>query len=264
MGQLPPIRRQVVVPAGAEVAFAVFTDEIGTWWPVGDGHSVFGAGASVGLREREVVETAPDGQQALWGTILDWEPPRRLRMSWHPGRGPERATEVEVRFEPVGGDRTLVTLEHRGWERLDDPRGTRANYNQGWPNVLGRYAAHRTGAGAGSPREVRRLASDVRPGEEAWLVLVHTPGAAIADGGSVFAHPDFREHLAFLRRLLDDGVLVGAGPVEPDRGEGMTVVRLKHGDGVADLVRRAQDDDLSVARELLQVRVRPWQVALAG
>jgi uncharacterized protein YndB with AHSA1/START domain len=207
-----------VVPAGAEVAFAVFTDEIGSWWPVELGHSVFGAGANVTLRDRQVVETSPDGeQQAVWGTIVDWEPPRRLRMTWHPGHGPERATEVEVRFEPVGGDQTLVTLEHRGWERLADPWGTRRAYNQGWPAVMGRFVA-------------QAPAQALTTGEEAWLLLAHTPGAALAGtssaGGSLFTHPDFGEHLAFLRRLAADGVLVAAGPVDPDRGEGLTVVRL--------------------------------------
>jgi uncharacterized protein YndB with AHSA1/START domain/uncharacterized protein YciI len=251
VAQIPPVRRQVVVPAGAEVAFAVFTDEIGSWWPVELGHSVFGAGAAVNLRDRQVVETSPDGQEeAVWGTILDWEPPRRLRMTWHPGRGPEVVTEVEVRFEQVAGDQTLVTLEHRGWERLGDPLAARRGYNVGWPTVLDRYLAHAPTEGGNA-------------GDEAWLVLAHTPGAALAEG-SVFAHPEFGEHLAFLRRLADEGVLVAAGPVDPDRGEGMAVVRLKDPAGVAELTRRAQDEDLSVARELLQVRVRPWGVALAG
>jgi uncharacterized protein YndB with AHSA1/START domain/uncharacterized protein YciI len=252
VAHVPPVRRQVVVPAGAEVAFAVFTDEIGAWWPVELGHSVYGAGAAVHVRAGQVVETSSDGQdESVWGTILDWDPPRRLRMTWHPGRGPEVVTEVEVRFEPVAGDQTLVTLEHRGWERLADPLRARRGYNEGWPTVLDRYV--------GLVPEGGREGAD-----EAWLVLAHTPGAALAEGGSVFAHPDFDAHLAFLRRLVDEGVLVAAGPVDPERGEGMAVVRLKDPAGVAELTRRAQDEDLSVARELLTVRVRPWGVALAG
>jgi uncharacterized protein YndB with AHSA1/START domain/uncharacterized protein YciI len=251
VAQIPPVRRQVVVCAGAEVAFAVFTDEIGSWWPVELGHSVFGAGAAVNVRDRQVVETSPDGrEESVWGTILDWEPPRRLRMTWHPGHGPERATEVEVRFEPVAGDQTLVTLEHRGWERLAEPLTTRRGYHEGWPTVLDRYVASAPTVAGTS--------------DEAWLVLTHTPGPALAEGASVFAHPDFGEHLAFLRGLGAEGVLVAAGPVDPDRGEGMAVVRLKDPAGVAELARRAQDEDASVAREVLQVRVRPWRVALAG
>jgi hypothetical protein len=41
MTTLPPIRRQVVVPAGPQIAFDVFTAEIGSWWPF-ERFSVYG------------------------------------------------------------------------------------------------------------------------------------------------------------------------------------------------------------------------------
>jgi hypothetical protein len=44
MSALPPLRRQVVVPAGAQVAFDVFTQRIGGWWPVAK-FSVYGPDA---------------------------------------------------------------------------------------------------------------------------------------------------------------------------------------------------------------------------
>jgi uncharacterized protein YciI len=74
---------------------------------------------------------------------------------------------------------------------------------------------------------------------------------------------DFREHVAFLRRLQDRGVLVAAGPF-PTSGEGMTVVRLADPADVAEYVRLAYADDLSVIRGVLQVRVRPWHVRFTG
>jgi hypothetical protein len=58
-------------------------------------------------------------------------------------------------------------------------------------------------------------------------------------------------------------VLVAAGPLDGS-GDGMTVVRLPHPGAAGELTRLAQDDDQSVARGLLQVRVRPWRVALTG
>ena len=58
-------------------------------------------------------------------------------------------------------------------------------------------------------------------------------------------------------------MLVAAGPLDGN-GDGMTVVRLPDPSGAAELVRRAQDEDQSVARGLFQVRVRPWRVALTG
>jgi uncharacterized protein YndB with AHSA1/START domain/uncharacterized protein YciI len=252
MTALPPLRRQVVVPAGAELAFETFTGDIGSWWPLGEGFSVFGAGATVGLRERRLVEVAPDGREALWGTVLDWDPPSRVRLTWHPGQDAATATELEVSFVEVVDGQTLVTLEHRGWERLADPAAGRAEYGKGWRRVLGLYAD-------GTP--VTKGAED----GAVWFALSHTPGPALEPGGNLFRHPDFAEHLAFLRRLLGQGVLIAAGPLDGGvNGEGMTVVRLADATGVAELVRCAQDDDLSVARGLLQVRVRPWQVALSG
>jgi len=244
------LRRQLVVPVGQDVAFGAFTEEIGQWWPVGDGHSVFGAGAAVAWRDGRLVETAPDGREAAWGTVLHWDPPHRLRLTWHPGRAEADATEVEVTFFPLDGGPTLVTLEHRGWERYADPTAARDEYSRGWPTVLNQFAA-RTGAGA--------TVGD----DEVWFVLSHTVGPALSEGQSPFAHPDFPAHLAFLKQLGAEGVLVAAGALDGN-GDGMTVVRLPDPSGAAELVRRAQDEDQSVARGLFQVRARPWRVALTG
>ena len=136
---LPPIRRQVVVTATLEVAFDVFTGEIGAWWPVGAGFSVFGEGADVTFRDGSLVERGPAGGESVWGRVLDWEPPRRLRMTWHPGSDPGKASEVEASFAPVNDAQTLVTVEHRGWERFADPVTARHEYDQGWPEVLRGY-----------------------------------------------------------------------------------------------------------------------------
>ena len=57
----------------------------------------------------------PDGDEAVWGTVLSWVPERHVRLTWHPGSDPAKASEVEVRFDPVGDSQTLVTIEHRGW-----------------------------------------------------------------------------------------------------------------------------------------------------
>ena len=245
---LPPIRRQVVVPAGLDLAFATFTDEIGRWWPVGAGHSVYGAGSAVAFRDGQLVESGPGGAVAVWGSVLDWDPPRRVRLTWHPGSGPEKATEVEFTFAPVGETQTLVTVEHRGWERYADPAGARSEYNQGWPFVLGHY--------------VSSVAASPGGDGPVWLALLHTAGPSVGPAG-VFGHPDFREHVAFLQRLSARGVLVAAGPFAGP-GEGMTVLRLPSASDVAEYVRLAQEDDQSVVRGVLIVDIRPWQVMFTG
>src|SRR6266511_4241855 len=204
VAQLPPIRRQVVVPSSVEVAFDVFTEEIALWWPLED-HSVYGKGGDVAFRDGRLVERAADGDgEAVWGTVLDWQPPHRLRLTWHPGAGADRASEVEVRFAAITDDQTLVTLEHSGWERLPNPGDAREEYGRGWPAVIGSYA--------------RRAGAAVRPGDAGagpvWLALVHTAGPALAPGTSPFAHPDFPEHIAFLRKLRERGVLLAAGSLD--------------------------------------------------
>src|SRR4051812_33215469 len=124
MSALPPLLRQVVVPAGPQVAFDVFTSRIGAWWPV-HRHSVYGEKSKAEFRDGRLIETGPDGEESVWGEVLDWEPPRRLLLTWHPGYGADDASEVEVSFAPVTDDLTIVTVEHRAWENYDDPRAAR-------------------------------------------------------------------------------------------------------------------------------------------
>jgi uncharacterized protein YndB with AHSA1/START domain/uncharacterized protein YciI len=251
MTELPPIRRQVVVPGPRTAAFDVFTSEIGRWWPLAE-LSVYGEGATVSFRDGRLVEQGPAGGESVWGTVLDWEPDQRLRLTWHPGSDPAKASEVEVRFVEISDDQTLVTLEHRGWERFTDPAAARAEYDHGWPQVLADYAAH-------ASQEATSPAAD----GPIWLALMHTAGPALPAGEPVFGQPDFAEHIAFLRRLDERGVLVAAGSLD-GHAEGMTVIQVPDPADAATYVRLAQEDDQSVVRGLLQVRVRPWLVALTG
>jgi hypothetical protein len=79
----------------------------------------------------------PPTTAAIWGTVIAWEPARRVAFTWHPGREPESAQEVEVRFVTTEAG-TRVELEHRGWERLGETaRATRDSYDQGWDGVFG-------------------------------------------------------------------------------------------------------------------------------
>jgi uncharacterized protein YndB with AHSA1/START domain len=137
------IRKSVTVRVPIERAFRVFTDEIGSWWPL--------ATKSVGEKEAvnlvlepriggRVYEQVRSGEENDWGEVLVWEPPHRLAFSWHPGRAPETSQEVEVRFSAVG-DATEVALEHRGWERLVATAAEiPEHYESGWDEVLSHYA----------------------------------------------------------------------------------------------------------------------------
>jgi len=145
---LEPLRTAVTVPCGPERAFEVFTARIASWWPVRkySVHQENAAGCVLeGRVGGQVYETAKSGERAIWGEVLVWEPPRRLVMSWHPGRGPASATEVELRFSPVP-EGTRVDLEHRNWSRLGaDAEAARKRYEGGWAFVLGRCFAEACG-----------------------------------------------------------------------------------------------------------------------
>ena len=247
-GAVAPVRREIRVQCDVDTAFELFTAHLGSWWPLGT-HSVFGAQGSVAFEDGVVVERR-GSDRAVWGTVLEWDRPVGFSMTWHPGQGPEQATDVAVAFR-ADGDGTVVTLTHTGWERLAEPEAARAEYDRGWPLVLAQLARRVEGAGA-----------DEEPAAE-WFALHHRPGPALSDGGSVFAHPLFREHVAFLHRLQKRGWLVAAGPVDAANGEGMAVVKVPAGSGPA-LEELARRDDASVVGEALAVTVQPWDVRFTG
>jgi uncharacterized protein YciI len=93
-----------------------------------------------------------------------------------------------------------------------------------------------------------------------WFALLHTPGPAVPAGQSVFEHPGFGEHFAFLQQLIADGRLIAAGPLTDADGDGLTVIQA---DSVEQAWELAEQQDGSVRAGVLQVTVRPWQVRLA-
>jgi hypothetical protein len=135
---IAPITKSVVVPRRPDDAFRLFTEGLATWWPL-QTHSITDPEPETAFLEPGVggrlYERTKAGEELLWGTVTVWEPPDRLGYTWHPGRGEETAQEVEIRFLPEG-ERTRLELEHRGWERAPEKR---ANYDEGWDKVLGRY-----------------------------------------------------------------------------------------------------------------------------
>ena len=242
---LPPIRRHLVVRAAPEHAYRVFTEGIGTWWPLAR-FSVYEAGNTVAFEGDLLVERSAAGESSVWGTVLAADPPRGIRFTWHPGQTEERG-EVEVTFTPVGESQTLVTLVHSGWESYAELAvDAREEDRNGWPAVLAGYAAETDAEPAGDG--------------EVWFILSHTAGTAAGPEG-VFAHPLFVEHRAFLAALAADGVLIAAGPLPDEPGAGQTIIRVPAA-AAPDYLARAEADP-SVAGDLLVLRVRPWTVLLS-
>ena len=145
------VRASIVVEAPIERAFAVFTEEIGTWWPP-EHHILEAELAEMVFEPREggnVYDRGTDGSECRWARVLAYEPPTRLlfswdiNMQWQLETDAERTSEVEVLFLVDGPERTRVELEHRnlerhgeGWERMRDAVGS----PEGWGIGLRRFA----------------------------------------------------------------------------------------------------------------------------
>lgn len=146
---LPPVLRAAFVARPVDETFAVFTGQIGAWWPMPT-HGLFGGEAgAVAFEDGRLVERAVDGRTSVWAEVLHWEPPHRLVLAWHPGEDPAAASEVEVRFTASGGG-TRVEVEHRGWERFGEQARQRRHGYEGpsaWGHVLDHFV------GVADPRQ---------------------------------------------------------------------------------------------------------------
>jgi uncharacterized protein YciI len=266
--RIAPIRREITVGVPLDRAFALFTAHIGAWWPVAE-LSVHGEGSLVAFEGDRLVERS-GADVAVWAEVVSWDPPREVRMAWHPGGGPDTATDLTVSFDADGdgdGETTVVTVTQSGWERMADPLGAVEEYGQGWPGVLASFQQC-VQPSVSSDSEVDVAASEPDESGTAsqaqWFALLHKPGPALKADESVFEHPMFGEHIQFLQRLADRGLLVAAGPLTDEAGSGMTVVKVVAGSDAVDVTELATRDDQCVAAGYLTVDVRPWAVQLSA
>lgn len=139
----PPVEKSILVPWDRTTAFARFTERIHEWWPLKT-HAVDPDRVrSCAIEPREggrIFEVWDDGTERPWGKVTEWDPPRRLAFTWHPGRSEETRQEVRITFHEEG-DGTRLELVHSGWHRLGEKaEETRRQYSPGWDHVLERYA----------------------------------------------------------------------------------------------------------------------------
>jgi uncharacterized protein YndB with AHSA1/START domain len=124
-GQDPnAVRKVMSVKAPPAIAWRVFTEKMGTWWPLGH-YKIGKANAVDAVLEPRVggrwYERGEDGSTCDWGRVLAWEPHSRLVLTWDIDANwqydPKLNTEIEVRFIPEANDVTRVELEHRHLDR---------------------------------------------------------------------------------------------------------------------------------------------------
>jgi uncharacterized protein YndB with AHSA1/START domain len=152
------VRKVVTVRAPAEIAWRVFTERMATWWPLAN-YKIGKAKAVYAVVEPRIggrwYERGEDGSTCQWGSVLSWEPPSRLVLSWDINADwqydPELKTELEGRFIPEGQDGTRVELEHRRLDRYGarrDEMRTIFDTTGDWGRLLQAFAQVAEGAGA--------------------------------------------------------------------------------------------------------------------
>ena len=115
-----PVRRSVSVERPVEDAFRVFTEEIGSWWPL-ETHSR--AGERDGVEAETAVlegrvggrlyERVSDGTEADWGTMIAWEPPHRLAFACVSSGHQLPISSVKTR-KASSNDLSTVTMRRTG------------------------------------------------------------------------------------------------------------------------------------------------------
>ena len=145
------VRRQIVVEAPIERAFAVFTERFGDFKP--PEHNLLAVPIAETVFEPTVgghiYDRGVDGSECRWARVLAYEPPTRVVFSWDISpqwrleTEPDNTSEVEVRFVAESPRRTRVELEHRnldrhgpGWDAVRDG----VAHDAGWPLYLRRFS----------------------------------------------------------------------------------------------------------------------------
>jgi len=137
-----PIKKTITVPLSARGAFDLFTTEMDTWWPKAS-HSVKGPKSILTFPKHKgepIIETGEDGEEAIWGRLIAYDPGKYLAFSWHPGRDESEATVVAITFTQTSTG-TRCDLTHGGFEILGPSAdAVSISYLRGWDLVLGCYA----------------------------------------------------------------------------------------------------------------------------
>lgn len=145
------VRRQIVVEASIEQAFAAFTSRFGDFKP--PEHNLLSTPIEETVFEPRVgghiYDRGADGAVCRWARVLADDPPARVVFSWEISpqwtieTDAQNTSEVEVRFVAETPMRTRVELEHRdlgrhgqGWEAVRDG----VDDDAGWLLYLTRYA----------------------------------------------------------------------------------------------------------------------------
>jgi uncharacterized protein YndB with AHSA1/START domain len=121
--EIPDVRRSILVQAPVPEAFRVYAGYPAEWLPAG--HTFIRDPQAIVMEPfvgGRFYERGADGSEITRGTVTEWQPPRRLAVTWRIGPGwrpvsdDDRASVIIVEFNPSGGA-TEMTLTYTHLER---------------------------------------------------------------------------------------------------------------------------------------------------
>ena len=135
-----PIVRRFDLACDPEEAFALYTERIGDWWPMGFTASGDDLAAVVmeGHPGGRVFERSTSGDETDWGRVDAWVPGARLVHTFTLAQDAAHPTEVEAAFQQRNGGSTLH-FEHRGWSAANVVDRPKFDDEHGWNTVLGGF-----------------------------------------------------------------------------------------------------------------------------
>ena len=126
------------VPRELHEAFNGFTEYLHLWWP--EQFTEFGEGTHPEFDAGFLTETGPDGQTAVWATVISRVQDAELVLDWVSGHSPQTPTEVRITFSPVSANETKISLTHSGLGTVAEAVETHLGFSTAWPQILDRYA----------------------------------------------------------------------------------------------------------------------------
>jgi uncharacterized protein YndB with AHSA1/START domain len=134
------IRKSVLLACPPARAWALFTEEMGAWWPPDRRHTADPRSQLFITAAGRFWERGADGREVELGRVLVWEAGRRLVLDFYVGTDAQHPTEVEVRFQAEPGG-TRVFIDHQPKPVSEEPWQRRApQFERSWELVLAALA----------------------------------------------------------------------------------------------------------------------------
>jgi|SRR5690606_7844586 Uncharacterized conserved protein len=147
------ITENIEVSIPIQQSFDLFVNRLTLWWPP---EYTWSGDKLVELRIDPIPnglcsEIGPNGFRCDWGTVTAIAPQQHISFKWQisatrsPLPDPDGASEVQVSFRQLPGQRTLVELIHKTFsnhgEGFEAYRNAMASAH-GWPYILSAFARY--------------------------------------------------------------------------------------------------------------------------